>query len=401
MRGPIEYIKGDVRIQVECKYPERFINICAREGVAFKELTRNENVSEMTVSIGGYRKLREVSRKTGIFTVKPVERHGVPFLLWRVRKRYALLAGLILCLGAVWFSSFFIWQIDVEGNETVPTWQILSCLKKLGVDIGSSTLSISQARLSNEMLLMIPELSWITLNTHGSRLEVLVREETPKPELIDESVQTEVYAGKAGIITDITVNQGVAQVSEGDTVAQGDMLIAGEIIGFRGAIPVRADGEIWARTWYELTLEMPLETVEKRYTGESTTRTAIIIGGKRLNLYFSSGNPYAFYDKITTYDQATLGDAVLPFTVVKDTYQEYEPVSVTLAQDTAQRILSARLLWILEQQIGEGTVVSTEYQSAENNGVLQVTLRAECTEQIGESRAVGDDTQDSVQEGEN
>ena len=385
MRGVIDRLKGEVRVRVECAYPERFINICAGGAVAFKDQKRDGNVLELTVSIDGYRRLRELSNETGIFAMRPIRRSGAPFFLWKVRKRYVLLAGMVLCLAAVWFSSFFIWQIDVAGNETVPTWEILAGLRKLGVEIGSSTFSISQSRLSNEMLLMIPELSWITLNTHGSRLEVLVQEETPKPELIDGGEHVEIRAAKPGIITDMIVNRGAAQVSDGDTVAEGDLLVAGEIIGFRGAVPVRADGEIWARTWYEISLEMPLETVEKRPTGRETTRTSVIIGGKRVNLYFSGGNPYTYYDKMTEYKDVTIGNAVMPLTIVTETFTEYEPVTVALETETAEMILSARLLWTLQETIGDGSVESTRYETEEKNGSIRVTLNAECIENIAEA----------------
>ena len=398
MRGAVDYLKGQVRLRAECRYPERFINICAREGVEFRDLLRDGDAAELTVSIAGYRRLRELAGETGIFSVKPVSRRGAPFFLWRIRKRYVLLLGMLLCLGAVWLSSFFIWQIDVGGNETVPDWEILSCLERLGVGIGSSTFSISQERISNEMLLMIPELSWITLNTSGSRLEVLVREETPEPDVIDSGVQAEVYAKKAGIITQMNVTQGEPAASPGDTVAEGDLLIAGEITGFRGQIPVHAGGQVWARTWYELSLEIPLETVEKRYTGKTTTRRAMIIGGKRVNLYFSGGNPYACYDKMTEYSDVTVGGAVMPLTFVRETYEEYEPVLVALDSEAAERILSARLLWTLEELIGDGSVTSTQYETTEGNGVLQVTLTAECLENIAAVRVLEDDIPESGQE---
>lgn len=390
MLGPINYLKGQVRVRIVCGYQERFINLCAREGVAFRELRREgDDTWEMTVDIGSYRRLRDISKSSGVFTVKIVSRRGAPFLLWRIRKRYALLLGAGLCVGAVWLSSFFIWQIDVSGNETVPTWRILSCLKELGVEIGASTFSISQARLSNEMLLMIPELSWITMNTKGSRLEVLVREETQPPDILDDSVPMDVRASRTGIITKIQADSGEKAVLEGEAVDRGDLLISGSVTGYGGERLVRASGQVWAKTMREMTLEMPSQMEVKRYTGASTTRYALIIGGKRVNLYFSGGNPYDCCDKITLYDTVTLGDAVMPVTLVRETYEEYEKQLVYIETDTAERILSARLMWLLQNELGQGSVDETEFTTVLENGKIKVTLTAQCTELIGIETPIG------------
>ena len=389
MKSAVNYVAGTVRVRLDCKYPERVINLCAGNNVDFWDLERApDGAARMTVTIGGYAELRRVSRETGAFSIRVTRRRGVPFLLWRIRKRYALLVGMVLCLLAVTVSSFFVWQIDVTGNETVPTSEILAALRSLGVDIGTSTLAISQERISNRMLLLVPRLSWITLNTHGSRIEVMVREKILKPELYDPDVPTGVYAAKAGIIVRTVVTEGWKVAAQGDTVLPGDELVSAHVPVGAGSL-VHAQAEIWARTWYEFSLQMPLENAKKTYTGATSTHTAIILGGKRINFYFSGGNPYAGCDKITMYTPVELpGGAVLPLTIVRDTFEEYTLTEGTLTVQEAERILSAQLLYRLEQTIGEGSVTSAAFETAEENGVVTVTLRAECLEQIGAERAL-------------
>ncbi len=394
MSGAINYVRGTVRVELRSKYSERVVNICASSGVDFWDLRRGEGgAAEVTVYIPGYLKLREVAEKTGAFTVRVLGRRGAPFFLWRIRRRYVLFAGLIACLAAVAYTSFFVWQIDVVGNEKVPSAAILSALRDAGVDIGVNALKVSQERVSNRVLLEMPELSFISLNTHGCRLEVVVREARERPELFDPAVPTSVFAGKAGIITDMEVLEGWATVAPGDTVGVGDELISSFVPVGNGR-NVHAEGRVTARTWYELTLSTPLETVKKRYTGETRRRTAIIFGGKRLNLYFSGGNPYGCYDKITEYETLTLpGGTVLPVTVVRETYDEYERVSEALTAEDAERLLRSRLMYLLEREIGEGSVTDTRFESREEGGLLYVTLRAECLEEIGVAQGVAAEIQ--------
>lgn len=380
----MDTLKGSVRVELQCKYSERAVNICARNHVDFRDLQRTpDGAAQMTVGLGGFLTLRRVAEKTGAFTVRIVRRRGVPFFLWRIRKRYALLVGMAACVFLVGLSSLYIWQIDVTGNVNVPTSDILAALKDQGVDIGTNLLTVSARRVANDILINVPGLSFITLNTHGSRLEVIVREKIEKPELYDPDVPTKVIAGKAGIISELTVFEGWQLAGLGDTVVEGDELVSSFVPIGNGRV-THARAEIWARTWYELTLSTPLETMKKEYTGEKTSRTALILGGNRVNLYFSGGNPYTECDKMSVYTPVTLpGGTVLPLTVAREHFEEYESVPYTMTVEEAERMLTSRLLFDLEERIGEGYIVSSDFETRKEEGLVTVTLRAECVEQIG------------------
>lgn len=383
----MNFLRGWARVELRCKYSERAVNICARNHVEFWDLRRTEDgAAQMSVSMASYVKLRRVARDSGAFTVKIVGRSGAPFFLWRIRRRYALLAGLLLCVGLIGLSSVFVWQIDVVGNETVPTSKILAALRQEGVDIGTCVLDIVETKAANNMMLRVPELSFIALNNHGSRIEVVVREKVPVPELFDPEEPTGVYARKPGIVTEALALEGWPLVEPGDAVIAGDELISAHVPLGRG-FTTHARGRVMARTWYELTLKMPLQTGRKVYTGESSSRFSVILGGKRINLYFMGGNPYAGCDKITEYDTLTLpGGAVLPVTLVRDRFDEYDIVPAVLDAEDAERILSARLMELLENEIGDGWIVSSETECQSGEGLVTVTLRAECVEEIGEER---------------
>ncbi len=92
---------------------------------------------------------------------------------------------------------------------------------------------------------------------------------------------------------------------------------------------------------------------------------------------------------MTVYTPMTLpGGAVLPVTVVRDSFEEYESVPYTMTVEEAERLLTSRLLYELEELIGEGYIVSHEFETREENGLVTVTLRAECVEQIAVERAL-------------
>lgn len=392
----LNFLLGTVRVELRCDYSERAVNICARNHVDFRDLRRSpDGAAEMTVDIRGYMTLRRAARDTGAFTVRIIRRRGAPFFLWRIRKRYVLLIGMAVCFFLIGLSSVYVWQIDVVGNESVPSSEILAALKAEGVDIGTCVLDIPQRQVTNRILMKLPQLSFVTLNTHGSRLEVIVREGRPRPDTYDPEEPTCVKAVKGGIITEMTVNEGWATARVGDTVAPGDELISSYVPLGTGRT-VHAMGSVRARTWYEMRATMPVETVKKEYTGKKRTRRAIILGGKRINLYISGGNPYGCCDKIIMYKDVTLpGGAVMPLTFVTEVYEEYRPVQTGVSPEDAQRMLKARLLDRLEDTIDGGSVTSVEYDVAEDGESVTVILRAECLEEIGAQfppEADGEDT---------
>lgn len=389
MRDVVDILRGTVEIDIECRWPERFMNICAANGVEFFGLRRTgEAALTATMHIGDYRRLRLLA-KSGGFTVRAAKKHGAPFFLWNMRRRWALLTALAACVLAVWTSSLFVLEIEVYGNETIPSGKILSALDELGVGIGTMRLSISQEYISNEILQKIPELSWIAVNCTGSRAEVLVREAIPKPDVPDWKIPADIVASKPGIISKMTVLEGARVLTVGDSVLEGEVIVSGGMESLSSDIRyVRASAEVRARTWYDLSAEMPLETYGKRYTGIEKTKSSLVFAGKRINLYFSGGNPYEYCDKITEEQEITLfGGAVLPVKISRDTYTEYEPEKTELSPETAEALLRERLERLLREEIGQnGEIVSLEYSSIEKNGVLTVTLYAECDERIDDTR---------------
>ena len=217
-----------------------------------------------------------------------------------------------------------------------------------------------------------------------------------------------VVATKSGIIDKMIVLSGARCYTVGDTVMAGEMLVDA-VVGsrFSGNRLVHAMAQVWARTWYEETACMPLSADAKSYTGEEKTKYSLTIAGKRINLYFFGGISWADYDKITAKQVLTLpGGATLPISIDKDTYTEYvrEPAELTLS--AAEEIIEARLLEKLEDKIEDGVIMNTSFKTKIEDGVVYVTLTAECREQIAATEALTEDeisryeAQSQVPEGE-
>lgn len=388
MKRVLNYFRGSVRVTVDSPYPERLVNICAQNDIEFWDLTRiSPTTVHITMHIGGFRTLQSLTDKAG-FSIDEIKKTGLPFLLWQLRKRTVLLSGLFVMFVAVWSLTLFVWEIDVYGNEDISAQQILASLDELGVGIGSFGPSIVSEAISNDMILKLPELAWIAINVSGSHADVLVRERIPTPELRDEREPVMVYAVKAGIITEMSVLEGAAVCRAGDTVASGDILVTGIMDSIaNGNRMVHAMGDVTARTWYDISAQMVLPTMQKAYTGAQQTKRALVIAGNRINLYYNGGISFVWYDKIITEKILKLPTGnVLPLSLVTEKYSEYEPTDAKLTIPAAEAILEQRLLDRLANIIGDGEIVTTVFDTTLQNGIITVTLSAECLEQIASER---------------
>lgn len=390
LTGLVNRLRGQVRVRAECAFPERVLNLCGAQDLAFWDL-KWESPTAFTCRLSrrDWKRLREAGKNLDC-TFDLVGLEGAPYFLLRFRHRQALLMGLVGCALGLFLGSFFIWEFQVEGNETVPTERILRALEKNGVRLGTFGLSLDGEDIRNHVLLDVPELSWIAVNVSGCRAEVQVRERTVPPAMVDRREPCNLVARRAGLVKKVQTIGGVACVVPGSAVTEGQILISGvEDTDTVGARVLAGLGKVEARTWYGLTASMPLMALEKQYTGKEKTGVSLIFGSRRIKFFSNSSIDGAEYDKITSRYPLNLLGVPLPVTVVVEKWRFYEAVptarTAAEAEKAAEAILTAQLQEMVKPY---GEVKSTLCSTRQKGDALIVTLSAECLEEIGETAPI-------------
>ena len=388
MQRTVNLLRGFAKISVECPFPERFLNLCAHNGIAFWALQRIDGLrTELTIPARDIPKAEEFAARLG-GSMSVLRRQGVLFFLTRFKRRYALLAGLVVCAAALLVSGRFIWDFSVEGHERLAPEEILEALREVGVTLGTSSSSIDIETIRNHMLLKLDDLIWISVNVTGSHASVVVRERAEKPEIFSRNTPTNVIAEKAGVIERIDTLAGSAQVFAGDTVEEGQLLVSGLVDSNQvGVRLINARAEVTARTWSELNAVAPSGAMGKNYTGRSKKRASWVFGGYRVG--FKSSPPYAMYDKTSrTAVFRITSSIVFPIARVVETYTEYEPTSHQMAEDVAQDYLRAALEEQLRNSTTRGNILSEQFTFRTEPGLYSAVLTAECYERIDVLRKV-------------
>jgi similar to stage IV sporulation protein len=385
MSRAVNYLRGQVLVRVESAFPERVLNLCAARDLGFWDLQwESETAFTCRLSRADFRELRRAAGKLEC-SVTPLHRSGAPYTLRRLLSRPALAAGAVAVGLWLVLGSFFIWEFTIEGNEALPDEVILRALEEQGVGIGSFGLSLDGEDLRNRILLEVPELVWLTVNVSGCRASVQVRERVPVPETVDRKALSNLVARRAGLVLEIHAFSGVKCVVEGMSVEEGQILISGvEDTENFGARTTAGLGEVKGRTWHTLTAKLPLTVQKKVYAG-GKTGYSLIFGKKRVKFFGNSSIEGRNYDKITKRMKLSFLGVPLPVTVEQEKWQFFEtpPAAADPAalEELGRAVLEDRLHREVEPY---GTVSSSLCTAKARSGTLEVTLRAECEESIGE-----------------
>jgi len=398
MRVRLGWLLGEISATIQGAGAEEFLNRCAALGADLWAMERTEaDGLRIRAAAGTWPRLRQAAEESGC-ALDQVRRQGLPVFLGGFRRRYALLAGLVLCLGVLGVGSRVVLDLEVTGNETLSDREILSQLRLCGVGVGTYSPSVSVRTVENRMLLTMDRLSFCSLTFHGTRAVVSVREADPAPELEESTWPADVIADADGILLHVEPWAGDARFSQGDAVLKGEVLISGTmtldppplIEGDLGTMTVRAEGRVLARTWRTLTARMGLTAAGKAYTGAEHTRYSLDLLGRRVNFYQNSGIPYAKYDTITQYKTwSPWGSRGLPVVWCRETFREYRTAALTLEPARAEALLRDRLMETLLARLDQGKVLRQDVQAVRERDTLTVTLLAQCTEQIGRTREWG------------
>ncbi len=373
---------------------EGLLNACTEAGLVFWGVQQVEDYTlSLCIAYASYPALLRLVRRQQCVVIE-ADAQGVPPFLWRFRRRYLLWLGAVCCVFSLCLLSRTILLIDIQGNEQVSEHAILSALRAEGVSLGVYGGKIQGQGLRFAMLERLPDLAYFALNLHGTRAEVIVRERLPKPELRNTEDPAHLVAEVSGIITKVEVWAGEARCQVGDVVSEGDCLISGLVempaapytdLGTVAEWRGRAEGRVEARTWRTLTARIPRFYGQKIPTGEEKSRFALSLLGKRMKFYGNGGISFAEYDKIRyTKLDSLCPVSTLPLVWEHTNLQAYTQMPQALTEADAHTYLTASVDRQLLQMLGEeGKVLQKDVVFTKHEGYFELTLLAECQEQIG------------------
>ena len=377
------FFGGRVDLELRGNQLESFINRAHREKIPIYNPRRDaENKLYCTVPARSFKRLRAPAFKTAT-KVKIIKKRGFFMAIRPFRRRWGILAGLALFLGIVFFCSGYVWQIEVSGCEETSYMQILADLEQLGLKIGCRN-TLDVGRIENKYLLGNEKLSWMSINIRGTTAYVEVKEQGAPPPMTDESVPTNIYAARDGIILSVQDYAGSRCVQAGQAVSAGDLLVSGDWTdqyGVRRLIHCKAT--VRAETRREIEEKVLLKETVRQKTGKKQKKYRISLGKWKIPLYFKETFGYNEYDTMVKVCPLRVGAFAFPVYWEVIAAEEVQPMVLHRSKEEARKIAQSRLDFYQSDRLAEAVIYKRDVQETITKEALILSAIFYCEEEIG------------------
>lgn len=386
----LKYLRGYVQIKVWGFAPERFLNLCSNKNILLWDIKREGDTYYMCISLAGFRRLSQIARKTKTRVVI-LKRFGLPFLIPKVFARKVFLAGLFAACFFWFWSSFYVWEISVTGNQAITEDVFLTFLEEQGIHVGVRINKVDIEQLEKEIRREFSEITWTSARLSGTNLLISVKENDASPSSVKEAGVSDLYAEKDGVIVDMIVRAGVPKVKIGDTVLMGTLLISGSIPVYNEDATVRkyqytnADADIYVERMQDVYEVLPFDYVKKVYTGQEKKKHFLEIAGKEFTVGGEVG--FAYYDILCNKEELSpLKGLTLPFSFGSYIYREYQNVECVYSLEEAKTLLKEQYEGLINRLLKTGaTVLSEEVRMDSEEGIWVLKGEVLLREKIGVS----------------
>jgi len=389
-----EQVGGIIRVRLQGKNLEKIINMALARGIFINDVKRKEDGLHFKIRSSAFQALKSLTEENG-YELEVTEKKGMPFYQALIKRRLGFVIGALIFIISLYLLSSFVWFIEVTGAQQVDPNRILITAARYGIYQGAAKWNFSRTEAEEGMLRDINQLTYVKVDVRGVKVtievveKVLPRDETTGP--------CHLVASRDGIIEEVLVLDGQANVEAGDVVARGDILISGIVFpqispyiipdtaeNHSNLMPytVRARGQVEARVWYEGYGECSL-VEEKVIPGRETTLYYLETPWRTVKLKGTSPSKYDMAEE--EHQRKTvhtpLGPISLHQVIIKEHIKKVTELTISeaekIAVERAQQVLNAKL-----GQRNQPLNVTKEIISSPSDPIIRVKLTAELIEDI-------------------
>lgn len=356
-------LNGSIKLEIKSLMPEKFINLLWKNGAQIKNVRKIDiTTMELEMSLKDYYMVDKISKKTNT-KIKVIGRKGSAFIWVRYRRRTALLLGVLVFAGILYYLSTFIWGIEITGDKLLSPYEIRQQLTGLGIKAGIKKSSINVYELEEKLMSGNESIMWVRVRMEGSKLNIAAAERQSPPEITENNMPCSLTAARDGEVVRIYAKAGEAVVKPGDIVKKGQLLVKGET--------VHAQGTVIARTFYEKIKDVSLTEVKRERTGNKVSSVYLNIGGRKLYLKKCT-NPYQKYDKIE--DNKSFATII--------TYYEVKETTITRDQKQLVEATVNEIYESIKEELKPSVQIVDKITDVKNGDLTEVRVLVVAEEDI-------------------
>jgi similar to stage IV sporulation protein len=382
-------MKSYIVVSAFGSYSERFVNDLLKKRIKIWNFKNNNGIIYFNTSPYYYKKIARTALNSGVRT-RVESRHGTYFKLRPYKKRYGIFFGAVAFMGIIVLMSNFVWDIRVNGNETVSSAQITEILDKYGIRSGAGIYSFDNEKAEIALILEIDSLSWVNIERRGSRINVKVSErlELPMNE-IPVTTPCNIVALKAGLIVEVEVYRGRLLIEKGSGVNRGDIIVSGVVEDGAGNIILsHASARIIAECEENAEFFVPFASMERRNNGKITENNFIVFLGINFPWFVIDDSPEnAVYS--VEMRAPTLFGMRLPYRLRTEIHTHYDMVEVHIWQTQAIERLKKQIEIYRDNFYADSEIVSFEEKFITREDGISAEIRVVYRTDIAQQRIIG------------
>lgn len=377
-----------LRLSILCGDPPVVLNKLNNMDVKLKSVAACDEISVIvTIRYCDYARVKTMLDANGIRHIL-INEEGFSWKISRFITHPVLVAGMFLYVLLAVLLPGKILFIDVAGNQTVSDKQILEYARVCGVSFWCSARHIRSEQFKNKMLMQMPQLEWVGVNTKGLVATIHVDErEVNENKNVKPSGISSIVAMRDGIVSKIQVSAGSQYVRIGEKVNQGDLLISGYTNSDRVITGTNAKGEVYAYTNRDYVFVFPEPTYGKGPVCDQHECFSLKLGKLIINFCDHSRIPGAICDKMYSEKYWELpGGYVLPVSLIKQRYVVREKV-INRASSTAQpeEWMSVCARQYTKSQMVAGEILNMNRRIEKKSDCCILLGSFSCNEMIGKT----------------
>lgn len=371
------YLLGFLTIKLEGENIEQIINVASANGIGIWNLYYQSGCIYGNISIKNFLKLYKVKR-TKRCKIKIIKKCGLAFKLKKYNKRIGFVAGMCLFFLILFFLTNFVWIINIEGNNKIPTQEIKKSCKELGIFEGAFKSKINSKYDAQRLQLIQNDIAWCSLNIEGCVLNVNLTEAPPSDKQ-ERQTPSNLKALTDGKIIKIDVTSGNVPIKVGDVVSKGDLLVSGIIQNPTSTVFVHSSGEIIAETKRVFSAQGDFVQSREQETGEITTRYTINFFNLRIPFYLGKIKNQHIYKSEVKY--LKLFGNKIPIKIAEEQYIITQNTNSTYDKETLVEMLYEDIKKQVENfKFINSEEIDREIVTTDKGILLKITYN--CTENI-------------------
>lgn len=320
---------GYYDIRITGKDVKRFIHNLHKKNIEFLNIEFSDHSVIIKVTSSDYKKIKNI--KT-IYKVEIVKAYGVSYLK-SFLKKYSIFLS-VLTLGSLFFLLLtnIIFDVEVVHNNSKLRELIINELESEGIKKYNFVVSYDKKEKIKENILKKHKdsIDWIEIERYGTKYIVKV-EERKKQDNSEDDKPRSIVAKKNGIIKKIVSSSGEILVKKDMYVRQGDTLISGIIHNKEEEVArVKAIGDVYAETWYNVTVELPYHYHEEIKSGNKQKILRVKWFNNIIDVF-----DFKNFKNSLDYDTFKLKNNILPISISVTEKEEIEIVDKIYTKDNA------------------------------------------------------------------